>query len=134
MKQLAGCALIDAQGRLLLLHRSTPELVQWELPGGKIEPDETPEAAAVRELKEELAVDVKVIEALGDDDFTYAGRTLHYYWFLAAIISGQPHPAEEKFDAVRYFELADLKHRTDLSANIQKLMSRFPGGFGPNFR
>jgi 8-oxo-dGTP diphosphatase len=57
---VSACALIDADGRVLLAKRppGKPLADLWEFPGGKIEPGETPEAALVRELKEELAIDV----------------------------------------------------------------------------
>lgn len=56
---VVGAAIIDA-GRLLAAQRTEPpELAGgWELPGGKVEPGETEEAALVRECREELAVDV----------------------------------------------------------------------------
>lgn len=57
---VAAVALIDADGRVLISRR--PEGKQlgglWEFPGGKIEPGERPEAALIRELKEELSIDV----------------------------------------------------------------------------
>ncbi len=56
---VSAVALIDADGRVLLAQRpagkSMPGL--WEFPGGKVEPGETPEAALIRELHEELAID-----------------------------------------------------------------------------
>lgn len=57
---VAACALIDADGRVLLAKRppGRPLAGLWEFPGGKIEPGETPEAALVRELEEELAIKV----------------------------------------------------------------------------
>lgn len=57
---VAACALIDADGRVLLAQRpeGKPMAGLWEFPGGKLGEGETPEAALVRELKEELAIDV----------------------------------------------------------------------------
>lgn len=57
---VVACALVDVDGRVLLAQR--PEGKQlaglWEFPGGKLEPGEAPEAALIRELKEELGIDV----------------------------------------------------------------------------
>ena len=57
---VAACALVDADGRVLLAKRpeGRPLAGLWEFPGGKVKPDETPEAALVRELREELGIEV----------------------------------------------------------------------------
>ena len=57
---VVACALVDADGRVLVAQRPPGRTMAgiWEFPGGKIEADETPEAALVRELAEELGIDV----------------------------------------------------------------------------
>lgn len=56
---VAAVALIDRDGRVLLAQRPEGKSMAglWEFPGGKIEPGETPEAALIRELTEELGID-----------------------------------------------------------------------------
>ncbi len=58
---VVACALIDADNRVLLGQRRKNDdfANQWEFPGGKIEAEETPEAAIIRELDEELGIEVK---------------------------------------------------------------------------
>jgi 8-oxo-dGTP diphosphatase len=57
---VAAVALVDADGRVLLAQRPAgkPMAGLWEFPGGKVNPGETPEAALIRELTEELGIDV----------------------------------------------------------------------------
>jgi 8-oxo-dGTP diphosphatase len=56
---VAAVALIDVEGRVLLAERPAGKSLAglWEFPGGKVEPDETPEAALIRELHEELGIE-----------------------------------------------------------------------------
>ena len=58
---VAAVALIDPDGRVLLAERPPDKHLagMWEFPGGKVHPGETPEAALIRELDEELGIDVE---------------------------------------------------------------------------
>ena len=57
---VVAVALVDADGRVLLAQRPPGKAMAglWEFPGGKVHQDETPEAALIRELREELGIDV----------------------------------------------------------------------------
>ena len=58
---VVACALVDVDGRVLIAKRphGRPLAGLWEFPGGKVEEGETPEAALIRELREELGIEVK---------------------------------------------------------------------------
>ena len=60
----------------------------WEFPGGKIEPNETPEAAIVREIKEELDTEVQVIELLDTVEYDYPKFHLSMDCFICQVRSG----------------------------------------------
>jgi 8-oxo-dGTP diphosphatase len=62
---VVGVALVDS-GRLLIARRTAPAHLagRWELPGGKVESGESVAAAAVREIAEELAVGIEVVDEL----------------------------------------------------------------------
>ena len=57
---VVACALVDGDGRVLVAQRPEGRNMAglWEFPGGKVEAGETPESALIRELKEELSIDV----------------------------------------------------------------------------
>lgn len=58
---VVACALVDTDRRVLIAQRPEGKAMAglWEFPGGKLEPGETPEAALIRELREELAIETK---------------------------------------------------------------------------
>jgi len=57
---VAACALVDVDGRVLIAKRPAGKHLAglWEFPGGKVEPGETPEVCLIRELREELGLEV----------------------------------------------------------------------------
>jgi 8-oxo-dGTP diphosphatase len=71
---VAAVVLVDADGRVLLAQRPEGKAMAglWEFPGGKVDPGETPEAALIRELAEELGIDVTA-SCLAP--FTFASHT-----------------------------------------------------------
>ena len=71
---VSAVALVDADGRILLAQRPAGKVMAglWEFPGGKVNPGETPENALIRELAEELGIDVAA-SCLAP--FTFASHT-----------------------------------------------------------
>ena len=94
-----GAAIVH-RGRVLAARRTTPAHLRgrWEFPGGKVEPDEHPDAAVVREIREELSCDIVVTGHLAGEQPIKAGYTLRVA--VARLTAGEPVPHEH--DAVRW--------------------------------
>jgi 8-oxo-dGTP diphosphatase len=108
-RSVVGAAIVR-DGRLLAARRTTPAEVagRWELPGGKVEPGETGDAALVREIGEELGCSVRVEGWL--DGSSPIGRTHALSVALASVRSGEP-TAGADHDILRWLgpdELGDV--------------------------
>jgi len=107
---VVAAALVDADGRILVQQRPEGRAMAglWEFPGGKIEPGETPEAALIRELREELAIDVTAA-CLAPACFASAplgDRHLLLLLFACRKWSGIPQPLEAS--ALRWVRVPEL--------------------------
>lgn len=95
---ISAVALIDSDGRVLLAERPEGKIFAgyWEFPGGKIETGETPEAALVRELDEELGVDTKdsCLAPLGFVSHPYDTNHMLLLLYVCRKWSGRPQPKE----------------------------------------
>ena len=95
---ISAVALIDSDGRVLLAERPEGKIFAgyWEFPGGKIETGETPEAALVRELDEELGVDTKdsCLAPLGFVSHPYGTHHMVLLLYVCRKWSGRPQPKE----------------------------------------
>ncbi|MBM9593769.1 8-oxo-dGTP diphosphatase MutT [Roseitranquillus sediminis] len=95
---VSAVALIDADGRVLLSQRpeDKPLAGLWEFPGGKVERGETPEAALMRELREELGVETwqSCLAPLAFASHEYEHFHLLMPLFACRRWQGQPHGRE----------------------------------------
>ena len=109
---VAACALIDPDGRVLLARRPEGKKMAglWEFPGGKLQPGETPEAALIRELDEELGIKVagQCLAAFAFASHGYPTFHLLMPLYLCRRWKGIPQPREGQTLAwVRPEKLAD---------------------------
>lgn len=95
---VAACALIDADGRVLLAQRPPGKTLAglWEFPGGKVEPGETPEETLIRELREEIGIETKVacLAPLTFASHTYETFHLLMPLYVCRRYEGMPMPLE----------------------------------------
>jgi 8-oxo-dGTP diphosphatase len=110
-------------GLVLAAYRSGPE-GGWEFPGGKVEPGETEEQAAVREIREELDLEIKVGASLGPTVAISDKYELRVY--LASIVAGEP--VRREHAELRWFGPAELVAMDWLAPDrpfVRELQSRW---------
>lgn len=106
----ADAALFDDQGRILLELRADNR--RWCIPCGWIEPNETPAAAAVREVREETGLEVRIIQLI--DVFTrmpsmeYGPHTVISILYLCEVTGGTLVKSHESLD-LRYWHIEDVE-------------------------
>ncbi|HEU5004514.1 MAG TPA: NUDIX hydrolase [Candidatus Saccharimonadales bacterium] len=105
VRRLAGCIITNVHGRVLLIHRNTPRLSQWELPGGKVEENESAAQAATREALEEVNLVVEGLEEVGATEFGDNGYDWHYTWFRPSRVTGDLKLMEKTFDDIRFINI-----------------------------
>ncbi len=95
---VSAVALVDADDRILLARRppGKPMAGLWEFPGGKLHEGETPEAALIRELHEELAIDTveSCLAPIAFASHTYDDFHLLMPLFVCRVWQGTPQPRE----------------------------------------
>ena len=122
-------ALYDAAGSVLIAQRPPGKALagRWEFPGGKVHDDEDPYRALVRELREELGVEVHAAERLMRYPVEYPGRVIWLDMWIVAAWSGAPAGLDGQ--ALKWVEPARLAGEDILEADqpiVAALINRPP--------
>jgi len=89
---LVACAIIlNSQNKVIVCQRSTSMHLplKWEFPGGKVELNEKPEECLIREIKEELDIEISVIRQLSINDHHYLDKSIRLIPFICRYLSGE---------------------------------------------
>ena len=110
-------AIITSGGAVFATQRGYGEYKDgWEFPGGKVEAGETPEQALVREIREELAMDIRVDRHVVDVSYDYPTFHLEMACYLCSITQGSPHLLEH--EAARWLTAQTIDSVDWLPADI----------------
>ena len=91
----------------------------WEFPGGKMESGETPQAALVREIKEELNTEITVSSLIGTVEWDYPTFHLTMHCFWCHIVAGELQLLEH--ESAKWLKPEDLESVKWLPADLQLL-------------
>ena len=115
-------AAIKRDGRYLVARRTRPADVagRWEFPGGKVEPGETEERALAREIREELGVEIAIVDRVPGEWPLHDELVLHLY--RATLAGGEPMPLEQH-DEIRWVTIAEFDSVDWLPSDIDAVRS-----------
>ena len=121
-----SAALIFRGGKLLITQRSAKAHLGglWEFPGGKREPDETFEQCLVREIREELGVEIEVGRLFEELSHTYPEKTVHLKFFVCQLLAGEPKPLD--CAAIQWVRPSELG-RYEFPAADARLLGKLQG-------
>lgn len=116
-----SAALIFRRGKLLITQRHVKSHLGglWEFPGGKREAGETFEQCLVREIREELGVEISVGELFEEIAHDYLEKSVHLKFFVCRLLSGDPQPLD--CAAVKWIEKSELAAHEFPAADAQLL-------------
>jgi len=125
--EVVAGALFDGAGRVLIAQRPAGKALagRWEFPGGKLHPGESPYEALVRELREELGVEVSAAERLMRYSHAYADRVVWLDMWTVQRWSGEPHGLDGQ--ALKWVEPGRL-HDEDILEADQPIVAALAAG------
>jgi len=125
-----SAALIFRKGKLLITQRHAGSHLggMWEFPGGKREEGETFEQCLVREIREELGVEIAVGKLFEEIRHDYAEKSVHLKFFICELLAGEPQALD--CAAVKWIERSELSAQAFPAADA-RLLEKLEG---PEFR
>lgn len=116
-----SAALIFHGGKLLIAQRHAAAHLggRWEFPGGKRGADETFEQCLVREIREELGVEISVGKLFEEITHDYPEKSVRLKFFICKLVSGEPQPLD--CAAVKWIERSELATHEFPAADAQLL-------------
>ncbi|MDE3165917.1 MAG: (deoxy)nucleoside triphosphate pyrophosphohydrolase [Acidobacteriota bacterium] len=124
-------AILERDGQILIGQRTPRQShpLKWEFPGGKVEPGETPEQATVRELEEELAIQVRGLTEITRYQFAYPGRNPIELVFFR-ITAWDREPSNVIFHNLEWAARADLPRYDFVEGDREFLQGLYTGSYG----
>lgn len=112
-------AVIERDGRVLVGQRrpSGHHPLKWEFPGGKVEANETPEAAVVRELTEELGIHARIREVITRYEYQYPGRSRILLIFYR-VVDFEGEPQNLDFEQLQWILPGNLRDLDFLEGDV----------------
>lgn len=125
-----ACVVVWDNGRLLMVRQAYRSAIIWTFPGGGIEPGESPERAAVREVQEEVRMEVRLIGLLSRRPRMQATGVYHCY--LGRAVGGElalgtdPElpPDDQQLLAYQWFPLDLVRDHPEVAAILPALVQR----------
>jgi mutator protein MutT len=124
-----AAALIFHGGKLLIAQRHAKAHLGglWEFPGGKRQPEETFEECLVREIREELGVEISVGELVEEIAHDYPEKSVHLKFYKCRLVSGEPQTID--CAEVRWVEKGELDNFEFPAADARLLEKLESAGF-----
>lgn len=114
------CAIIEKDDFVLCAQRSERMVLpfKWEFPGGKLEDNELPEEALIREINEELNIDIKIIEALPIAEHAYVSEKIIQLIPFRCVIVSDENPTPTEHSELLWMKKDDLLQLDWAAADI----------------